>query len=85
VSLVRYRVGLLMFFMPLLFGWLQPYIVHFYTPFDSDSMLPVILFDVIFASSFIVLGAEFWQKIQSLFVHRGSANSNNTSAPTDSS
>lgn len=85
ISLLRYRVGLVMFFAPLLLGWLQPYIVHFYTLFDSDSMLPVMIPDLIFACSFIVLGAEFWQKIQSLFTHSRSATSNDVCSPTDSS
>ncbi len=85
VSLTRYRVGLFMFFTPLLLGWLQPYVAHFYSPAGGSSMLPVILFDLMFASSFIVLGAEFWQKIQSLFVHGSSTEPSNTPPPTDSS
>ena len=76
VSLTRYRIGLLMFFTPLLLAWLQPYAAHFYSPLRGDSMIPVILFDLVFASSFIVLGAEFWQKIQSLFVHGAGGTSN---------
>lgn len=85
VSQTRYRIGLLMFFTPLLLGWLQPYIAHFYSPAVGDSMLPVILFDLMFASSFIVLGADFWQKIQSLFVHGNSAESINAPPSTDNS
>lgn len=69
VSRTRYRIGLFMFFIPLLTGWLQPYVVHFFPAFGSGHMLPVILMDLVFASSFIVLGAGFWEKIHSLFVH----------------
>jgi hypothetical protein len=69
VSLTRYRIGLFMFFIPLLTGWLQPYLVHFFPAFASDNMLPFILMDLVFASSFIVLGAGFWEKIHSLFIH----------------
>lgn len=68
VSQTRYRIGLFMFFFPLLTGWLQPYVVHFFPSFGSGHMLPVILMDLVFASSFIVLGAGFWEKIHSLFV-----------------
>jgi len=71
VSLTRYRIGLFMFFVPLLLGWLQPYIIHFLPAFKSDHMLPFILMDLVFASSFVVLGAGFWGKIRSLFVHDG--------------
>lgn len=69
VSVTRYRIGLFMFFIPLLTGWLQPYLVHFFPGFSSDSVLPFFLGDLVFGSSFIVLGAGFWEKIQSLFIH----------------
>ncbi len=85
VSLTRYRIGLFMLFTPLLLGWLQPYAVHFFPSLDSDSMLPVIIFDLIFASSFIVLGAEFWDKIQGLFVHGSFVSSHNKHSSNDNS
>jgi hypothetical protein len=69
VSLTRYRIGLVMFFIPLLSAWLNPYIVHFFPGFGTDKMLPFMLGDLMFASSFIVLGAGFWEKIHGLFVH----------------
>ena len=72
VSSTRYRIGLFMFFIPLLFGWLGPYVEHFLGPLGSGSMILVIIPDLIFAFSFIVLGAGFWEKIRSLFVHDGS-------------
>jgi len=85
VSLTRYRIGLLMFFAPLLLGWLQPYAAHFFSSLESHSMVPVIISDLIFASSFIVLGAEFWGKIQSLFVHGGGPSSTSGHPSIDSS
>ncbi len=69
VSATRYRIGLLMFFVPLLSGWLQPYVMYFFPTFTPDHMLSYIFMDLVFATSFIVLGAEFWGKIHSLFVH----------------
>ena len=81
VSVTRYRIGLFMFFIPLLTGWLQPYLVHFFPSFSSDKMLPFMLGDLLFASSFIVLGAGFWGKIRSLFVH----DNNGSSEPEHSS
>jgi hypothetical protein len=76
VSATRYRIGLFMFFIPLLLGWLQPYLVHFFPAFAGDNMLPFILMDLVFASSFIVLGAGFWEKIRSLFVHNNVSEQN---------
>lgn len=69
VSATRYRIGLFMFFIPILLGWVQPYLEHFFPAFDSGNTLPFILMDLMFASSFIVLGAGFWEKIRGLFVH----------------
>jgi len=69
VSAKRYRVGLFMFFVPLLLGWLQPYMAHFFPVLGSGKLLPYFLMDLVFASSFIVLGAGFWEKIQNLFIH----------------
>jgi hypothetical protein len=74
-----------MFFTPLLIGWLQPYAAHFFSSLDSGSMIPVIVFDLMFASSFVVLGAEFWDKIQSLFVHGSGVSSHTEHSSTDSS
>ncbi len=69
VGATRYRIGLFMFFIPLLSGWVHPYLVHFFPALTGDNMLPFILMDLVFASSFIVLGAGFWEKIHGLFVH----------------
>ena len=69
VSRTRYRVGLFMFFIPLLSGWLHPYLAYLIPALSSDRLIFPILMDLVFASSFIVLGAGFWEKIHSLFVH----------------
>ena len=84
VSLTRYRIGLVMFFTPLLLGWLEPYAAHFFTPLAGGSLAPVIFFDLVFASSFIVLGAGFWEKIRTLFVHETPASAKTRRLSTDS-
>jgi hypothetical protein len=85
VSLTRYRIGLFMFFVPLLLGWLEPYVAHFINPLAGGSFTSAIIFDLMFALSFIVLGAGFWEKIRSLFVHDGPASVVTSSHSTDSS
>jgi len=85
VSLTRYRIGLFMFFIPLLLGWLGPYAAHFFTPFAHGSLAPAIFFDLVFASSFIVLGAGFWEKIRSLFVYETPGSAETSRASIDSS
>ena len=67
VSLTRYRIGLIMFSIPIIFGLLQPYLGH-YLPFvNSLPFVWTITSDIIFISSFFVLGGDFWDKLSGLF------------------
>jgi hypothetical protein len=69
VSRARYRVGLVMFFVPLAIGWLAPYLAG-RVPGYADYRIPIgICGDVLFLASLFVLGGEFWDKLRSLFVH----------------
>jgi len=69
VSKTRYRIGLVMFVLPLLFGWLEPYTATILPGYESYRLLYNISGDVLFISSFFVLGGNFWDKLQALFVH----------------
>ena len=67
VSPFRYRVGLAMFSIPLLYGWLGPYfepVVGLATGWGRHAFS-----DLLFLASFFVLGGEFWHKIRALFRH----------------
>lgn len=67
VSLTRYRLGLFMFSLPIIIGFLRPYLSH-YLPFLKD--LPIwwfLISDMLFVSSFFVLGGDFWDKLSGLF------------------
>ena len=69
VSLTRYRIGLVMFSIPLIVGITQPYL-GFYFPFFKE--FPIwwyIISDLLFVSSFFVLGGNFWDKLSGLFKH----------------
>ena len=70
VSQPRYRIGLVMFVLPLLFGWLEPYTVLVLPGYQPYRMIYAISGDVVFIASFFVLGGDFWDKIQALFIHR---------------
>jgi hypothetical protein len=61
----RYRFGLILFIFPLLMAWTLPYIVTF-----------SIAGDVLFVSSLFVLGGEFWDKLQALFVYEANVEKN---------
>ena len=67
VSKTRYRIGLVMFVVPLLFGWLEPYTSTILPGYDSYRLVYNICGDVLFISSFFVLGGDFWDKIRALF------------------
>lgn len=67
VSLFRYRMGLIMFSLPVLIGIVQPYIGHFSAIFKDFPLWFTMVLDVIFISSFFVLGGDFWDKLSSLF------------------
>ncbi len=70
VGPVRYRLGLVLFTLPLLEGWLGPYArPHLLGP-DAPVLLLHVGGDVMFVASIIVLGGDFWDKLRALFVHR---------------
>ena len=73
VSRVRYRIGLLMFLVPIVFIWLQPYLEqaqpNLVTARTNLGLLSVSLLAV----SLFVLGGEFWDKLRGLFLYRAVA------------
>lgn len=73
VSPTRYRIGLVMFLLPILFGWLAPYVPRVIPGYDLQGLLVNIIGDVILISSFFVLGGDFWDKIRSLFIYGATA------------
>jgi hypothetical protein len=69
VSLARYRVGLVMFLVPLLFAELSIYAPNLIPGFTSYPLAFAVTGDVMFFASLFVLGGDFWDKIRALFVH----------------
>jgi len=69
VSQTRYTIGLFMFVLPLLLGWLGPYISLFFNGYESNRLILVISGDLLFVSSFFILGGDFWDKLQALFIY----------------
>lgn len=69
VSLTRYRMGLVMFTLPLFMAWLLPYFGHFISVYQEHIVLFSIAGDLLFISSLFVLGGEFWDKLQALFIY----------------
>lgn len=72
VSRGRYRFGLVLFLVPLLWGWAAPYVEHLVPNYDENRLAVAIVGDVMLVSGLFVLGGEFWDKLRSLFIHRAS-------------
>ena len=68
VSLTRYRIGLVMFVLPLVLGWLGPYGAHKIPGYETHRLVVSVIGDLMFIASFFVLGGDFWDKIRSLFI-----------------
>jgi hypothetical protein len=73
VSAVRYRVGLVMFCLPILFAWISVYISGVIPGFESNSVAWALGGDALLVVSLFVLGGDFWDKIRALFVHDAQA------------
>ena len=69
VSRGRYNIGLVIFCVPLLFGWLLPYISKWVPGLLSNPLPFAIGGDILILASLLVLGGDFWDKIRSLFIH----------------
>ena len=70
ISLTRYRIGLVMFVLPIVFGWLGPYGAHKIPGYETHRLVVIVIGDLMFAASLLVLGGDFWDKIRALFIHR---------------
>jgi hypothetical protein len=68
VSLTRYRIGLVMFVLPVLFGWLGPYGAHRIAGYEAHRVVVGLIGDIMFIASLLVLGGDFWDKVRSLFI-----------------
>ena len=73
VGLVRHRIGVAMFALPVLVGWLHPYIALWFSELAGYEFPLAVILDPIFFASFFVLGGDFWDKLGALFVRTRAA------------
>lgn len=69
VSRTRYRIGLALFLLPLLFGWLAPYSPGAIPGYESQRFAVNLAGDLLLLTSLFVLGGDFWEKLRSLFLY----------------
>jgi hypothetical protein len=68
VSPLRHRIGLVMFWLPLVSAFLEPYVDSIAPGLRPNLWQLQLLGDVLFIGSFFILGGNFWDKIRALFV-----------------
>ena len=73
VSPLRYKIGLILFAVPLLFGWLSVYTSEWIPGFADYPLYFAVGGDMMLLSSLFVLGGDFWDKVRALFFHDAEA------------
>lgn len=73
VGRTRYRIGIVMFVLPLFFGWINPYVANYIPEYNTHRVAVNLAGDVLFLASFFVLGGDFWDKVRALFLNRATA------------
>ena len=68
VGRIRYRVGLILFLIPIFAGWISPYLADIAPSIGRQSVTTAVLGDVALLISLFVLGGGFWDKLRSLFI-----------------
>jgi len=69
VSRLRYKMGLVLFTIPLFLAWLFPYLEHHFNQLEVMDMYVHVGGDALLFISLFVLGGEFWDKIRALFTY----------------
>jgi hypothetical protein len=70
VSPIRYRVGLFLFLLPLLLGWIWPYLQPHWISLQYVPICVFIAGDLTLLVSLYILGGEFWDKLRGLFTQK---------------
>jgi hypothetical protein len=70
VSRSRYRLGLILFMVPMLMTWIAPYVTGLLRPGSVYGFLQDLSLEVLLLVGLFVLGGDFWDKIRALFTHR---------------
>jgi len=69
VSRTRYTIGLVMFTVPIVFGWLAPYAADLVPGYPGNELTYAVFGDVLLLAGLFVLGGDFWDKLRALFIY----------------
>jgi hypothetical protein len=73
LSRSRYRFGLVMFVLPIVFSYFIFYAPDLIPGYHDHRIAQNIAADLLLVSSFFVLGGDFWDKFRALFVYDAKA------------
>lgn len=68
VGPTRHKIGVVMFCLPLIAAFLEPYIDTIWPGLRPNLWQAQVLGDAMFVGSFFVLGGNFWDKVRALFI-----------------
>lgn len=69
VSRSRYRLGLILFMVPMLMTWIAPYVTSLLRPGSMYGFLQELSLEVLLLIGLFMLGGDFWDKLRALFKH----------------
>jgi len=74
VSRPRYYIGLILFLIPFLVGWVSPYLFEVMPELAKNQLIIAISGDVALVAGLCLMGGEAWDKLRSLFFHNAEVN-----------
>jgi hypothetical protein len=74
VSRLRYKVGLVMFILPVIPTYIMGYVPEWLPDSSPWRLYVSVAADVCFLSSLFVLGGDFWDKLSALFIYDATVN-----------
>ncbi len=73
VGRARYYIGLAIFIIPFLFGWMAPYARELVPLYAGNEVRFALTGDLLLLISLFVLGGDFWDKLRALFFYGAKA------------
>ena len=73
VSRGRYNIGLVIFAIPILFGWLSPYAGTLVPGYEGNEITFAVVGDMLLLVGLFILGGDFWDKLRALAIHEAKA------------
>ncbi len=73
VSRMRYRFGILIWVLLILFGYFVAYAPDAIPGYEENRIAMNLVADAFFVASFFILGGDFWDKFRALFIYEAKA------------